>query len=258
MRIKREIAKGAAGAVSLAKGIFGNPKGLRILLYHSIGAKLPHDTYGISINTALFERHMSRLKGMTDLQIVGLEGASCDGKACRIAVTFDDGYKDNLFVAAPILSRHGIPFTIFVSVDFIKSDAPFYLSPSELKTLSAIKGVTIGSHGLTHRRLTQCSGEELWEELHGSRCYLEDVIEKKIRLISYPHGDVDLRVRDAAEKAGYTIGGCSLFGVNNPSRDSLLLRRTEIVAEDSESILLQKINGAWDWYAWRQKDPQKG
>ncbi len=35
------------------------------------------------------------------------------------ALTFDDGYRDNLEFAAPILRRHGVPYAIYVTVGFV-------------------------------------------------------------------------------------------------------------------------------------------
>jgi peptidoglycan/xylan/chitin deacetylase (PgdA/CDA1 family) len=43
-----------------------------------------------------------------------------------VAVTFDDGYTDNLEVAAPILLEYGIPATLFVATDLIDSGGPLW------------------------------------------------------------------------------------------------------------------------------------
>jgi peptidoglycan/xylan/chitin deacetylase (PgdA/CDA1 family) len=40
-----------------------------------------------------------------------------------LTLTFDDGYKDNATVAYPILSRLGIPFTLYVTTSFLDGDA---------------------------------------------------------------------------------------------------------------------------------------
>lgn len=42
-------------------------------------------------------------------------------------LTFDDGYKNNLTTAAPILKKHGLPFTVFVSAQNINNQERFYI-----------------------------------------------------------------------------------------------------------------------------------
>ena len=229
--------------------------GFRILLYHAVGSPLANDSYGISIQPESFERHMKVLAQRPEVQAVDLCARPPSTKPLQVAVTFDDGYKDNLYTAAPILLKFQIPFTVFVTTSFIRGGSPTYLSASELRELGSLPGVNIGSHGATHLPLARCDDATLWQELYESRCDLEDVIGKAVKAIAYPHGSVNRRVRDAARKAGYSVGGCSRFDINDQSRDPLLLCRCEVLAADSERVFLQKLKGAWDWYKWRARDP---
>ena len=76
-----------------------------------------------------------------------------------------------------------------------------------------------------------------------------------VTALSYPHGSVDQRVRNAAKTAGYKMGGCSRYGLNHPDRDPLLLCRTDLTDFDSVADLTLKIEGHWDWFRFRHKDP---
>jgi len=230
-------------------------RGFRILLYHAVGSRLDHDSYGISISPVLFERHMAILAAHTGVSIVRLGEGQVSCAALRVAVTFDDGYKDNLRVAVPILLKFKIPFTVFATASFIQDGSKEYLTPSELRELAALDGVTIGSHGVSHRRLAECDEATMWEELYGSRSYLEDVIGTAVTALSYPHGSANLRVASAAWRAGYAVGACSRFDINSEGRHPLLLCRSEVLAADSERVFLQKLHGAWDWSRWRSRDP---
>lgn len=118
--------------------------GFRALLYHAVGSRLAHDSYGISISSSLFERHMALLAAGEGGQVVDLSipWTALDG--LKVAITFDDGYKDNLQTAAPILLRHGVPFTVFATSSFIRSGSSEYLTPAELRELADLTGVTIG------------------------------------------------------------------------------------------------------------------
>jgi peptidoglycan/xylan/chitin deacetylase (PgdA/CDA1 family) len=175
----------------------------------------------------------------------------------RVAVTFDDGFKDNFTTAAPILVKYRIPCTVFVASSFLRSPSALYLTREELKELAALPGVTIGSHGLTHNRLTACDEATLWRELTESRKEIEDIIGRPVMAISYPHGSVNRRIADTARLAGYALGACSRSDINHIGRDPLLLCRTEVVAADSKRVFLQKLNGGWDWCRWRRTDPAR-
>ena len=43
-----------------------------------------------------------------------------------VCVTFDDGYRDNLLAAAPVLSEYGIPATIYLPSRIIDGELPFH------------------------------------------------------------------------------------------------------------------------------------
>jgi peptidoglycan/xylan/chitin deacetylase (PgdA/CDA1 family) len=190
------------------------------------------------------------------LSIVALHEGLDSNSPLRVAVTFDDGYRDNLSVAAPILLKYKIPFAIFVTSSFVSQNhSSIYLTRAELRELAALPGVAIGSHGASHTPLATCDDETLWDELYGSRACIEDIIGMPVKAISYPHGSVNRKVAAAAQKAGYQLGLCSRRDINDIKRDPLLLCRTEIVAADSERVFLQKLYGAWDWNRWLAGDP---
>ncbi|HAH05435.1 MAG TPA: hypothetical protein DCM05_02740 [Elusimicrobia bacterium] len=228
--------------------------GLRVLLYHSVGTALPDDPHGIGIDECSFKRHVDHLSSR-EAGYAFCPFAAPPADSLGLAWTFDDGFKDVLSKAAPLLAAKNIPFTVFATADFIRQGSPLYLDEAELKELARLPGVSIGSHAKTHRLLTSLGPRELDEELRSSKRYLEDLLGRPVESLSYPNGAVDRRVRDAARAAGYRLGGSSRYGLNVEGRDPLLLCRTEIVAWDSVGDLELKAGGAWDWFGWRHPDP---
>jgi peptidoglycan/xylan/chitin deacetylase (PgdA/CDA1 family) len=59
-----------------------------------------------------------------------------------IALTFDDGYRDNLVHALPVLEKHRAPFTIFVTTGFADRTAPMWWSDLE-DALDRLDEVTV-------------------------------------------------------------------------------------------------------------------
>ena len=71
-----------------------------------------------------------------------------------------------------------------------------------------------------------------------------------IDTMSYPHGAVDQRVRNAVQIAGYKNAVTSNPGANVSKVDNFMLNRTDIWSIDDMRIFKQKVNGHWDWMKW--------
>ncbi len=228
--------------------------GLRILMYHAIGSRITDDPRGLyTLTKKMFECHVQAMTCEPGLRFAQLDGdPKPEDFAGRVAVTFDDGYRDNLHAAAPILNANGIPFSVFVITRAVHDADPQFLSPVDVRRLADEYGAVIGSHGATHTRLAECDDRRLREELVSSKRYLEDLLGREVATLSYPHGSVDRRVRDAAAEAGYRLGMTSFFGTNNLQSDRILLARLPVMSLDGVEDLRAKLCGDWDWYRWRQ------
>ena len=260
MKWKRSISRGISEMFALASKLRGPRQGFRVLMYHSVNYRAPYaksnDPFGIfTVNPQLFNIHIEALIECSYISLVSLtEGLThISHNKLSVALTFDDGFKDNLYSVAPVLIKHRIPFIVFVTCGHLQKGEPDFLTPNELRELSKLPGVCIGAHGVTHTPFTYLTDSMLTNELLSSKQYLEDVIGKEVTTVSYPHGAVDLRVRNAVKKAGFKIGATSRIDVNNNLTDPLSLRRTVILASDSKRVFLQKLCGDWDWLRWYQR-----
>lgn len=257
MTIRRKLACVISNMSDVASRLSSERPGLRILMYHSIGNQALGDSRGFfSVSPKNFKAQATLLARCYKDQITELDESAICEHSHRLAITFDDGYRDNLEVAAPILNDFSLPFTVFVTSEFIRKNSAGFLSIAGLRDLSTLPMVTIGAHGKNHVALTGCNDSVLQSELVTSKEFLEDKIGKEVSAIAYPYGDVDHRVKTAAKAAGYQLGVCSFAGVNRPGRDPLLLSRTEVLSLDNNRIFRQKLEGNWDWYRWRKTDPQ--
>jgi peptidoglycan/xylan/chitin deacetylase (PgdA/CDA1 family) len=142
--------------------------------------------------------------------------------AQTVCLTFDDGKKSDLRRVAPILSSEGVRGTFFIIPGWLGN--PNIMDASEVRSLANM-GMEIGSHSRTHPFMTSLSVQEMEEEAAGSKRFLEDMLGRAVECFSYPYGDVNGRVRDAAARAGYRAACGTRRGGNAPGCDWLLLRR---------------------------------
>jgi peptidoglycan/xylan/chitin deacetylase (PgdA/CDA1 family) len=93
-----------------------------VLTYHRVNDDA--DPFFPSVPTAVFEehmRHVARVYRVLPLEELAERLSRDDVPARALAITFDDGYRDNLTHAAPVLARFGLPATIFLATGFIGS-----------------------------------------------------------------------------------------------------------------------------------------
>lgn len=209
-----------------------------ILFYHRVADQYPNSW---TISTQLFARQITWLRARFEL--VSLAEAQARIRSGRndrptACITFDDGYADNMLFAIPLLLKHHIPFTYFVSTRHVLGGTPFPHdvvagrplapnTPADLRYLSA-SGVEIGGHTRRHVDLGRLNGQQLWHEIAGCKLDLENTICQRIRYFAFPfglHQNMSGEAFHVALEAGFE-GVCSAYGgYNLPGDDSFHLRR---------------------------------
>lgn len=111
-----------------------------VLLYHSI-SEAAFDPWDLCVRPEDFAAHLDILSrrahvlSLSDL-LTHLERGALPKRA--VAITFDDGYVDNLHIARPLLQRHGMPATVFVTAGLIGSDRSFWWDELVQLTLAPV------------------------------------------------------------------------------------------------------------------------
>ena len=194
-----------------------------VLCYHAVSDRWDDP---LAVPQRVLEAQARRLLGR------GLRPAEAaqllDGAGGTFHVTFDDAYRG----VADVLHRLrglGVGVTVFACSDLASDGAPLAVPEvapraagreEEILTMdwnalrrAAALGVEIGSHTRSHPHLTALSDAELRAELAGSREALEANLQRPCRFLAYPYGEMDERVRRAAEAAGYEAA----FGLGSTS-----------------------------------------
>lgn len=338
MRNKREyLARifGRIGLVRMMERLAASRPGLVVLTYHRIadpGADLFYDPV-ISATPDSFRAQVDWLaRGPRVLTLdEAIERLTSAGpwREPAVLVTFDDGYRDNFDVAAPILRERGIPATFFLPTAFLEeprlpwwdrvacilkqsrvnriempmrpdgdgpppltidlartsrpaaiqavigafldgriADESWFLGmlaeragvvvePSaaarslfadwdQVRRLTGPEtGLSVGSHGHSHRRLAGLDDETQRAELTDSRRILEEHLGRRIEALAYPYGwpgSFSDRTRSIAAEAGYRVAFASFEGINRQgSTDRFAVRRLGIGSGDSAGLLRARV-----------------
>ncbi len=174
------------------------------------------------------------------------------------AVTFDDGFRSFAENALPELTKRRIPSALFVPAGNL-GRPPEWLAGSghpdaretvldadELRRLPA-DTVTVGSHTLTHPRLTELAEGDARRELVESREVLERLLGRRVTLLSLPHGDFDAKVLDLAREAEYSRVFTVSPSLAEPGDGAFLAGRCPASPGDWRIEFRLKVRGGYGW-----------
>ena len=190
---------------------------LPILMYHAISSTacmaLPQTS---SIEHAVRARDFrAQLDAIVEggffaVTLDDLDRPASESKA--LLITFDDGHESDLIVAAPELARRNLHAIFFVVWSYL--GRPGYLNRDQVVALR-VQGFEIGSHGMTHTRLSQISVADASDELCESKKRLEDLLQEPIAAFALPGGHYNDAVLELAWSAGYRRVMTSDFRIAN-------------------------------------------
>ena len=171
-----------------------------------------------------------------------------------VCVTFDDGYRDNLLEAAPVLAEYEIPATIYVpepdhrrrrAVPLVRGIAARALL-GRVGELVAGGLVDVQSHTRTHPLLPQVDDERSHEEIAVSKREIEQHVPYEVTSFCYPAGLYGAREVEFVREAGYAAAVTTNPGVNAGGGDLLELRRTLVYGADDMRVFRGKLDGLLD------------
>jgi peptidoglycan/xylan/chitin deacetylase (PgdA/CDA1 family) len=228
--------------------------GVRILGYHAV-----NDDAGdvLAIPPGRLGQHLDTVRAF-GIEIIHMRDVYArlethpDGRA--VAIVFDDGYRDMLTNALPVLESRDVPATVFVSDRIISGEAPCtwyerpppFMSWDECRRLASSGLVDVQPHGSRHLNLTRLADDDAHDEIVGcvDRLAAEGFPPHTYCYAGGFHGPRERSI--VAACAGLAGAVSTTPGVNGPDTDRTSLHRTMIVGNERPAELRAIIEGDLD------------
>lgn len=240
---KKKI-KSVLGRAADAVGMFARDfrSKMVVVTFHRVNDWMEED--GITCSSARFEAFCAFFRRHFRVVRLSEQIAGCrsePGMGGTLSITFDDGYRDNFEVAAPILRRLNLPAAFFVATGFIGTDVkphwdahlprqPGWMSWEQVRALHD-QGFEIGAHTNEHVDLASRGPEAVRAELSRCRTKLQQALGAPPTLFAYPFGgreNISPASLALVREAGFECCLSSFGGVNPPLADPFQLNRISV------------------------------
>jgi len=176
----------------------------------------------------------------------------------HVVVTFDDGFMSVVENAIPELAQRKIPMAFFIPPGLLGTSpqwpgyGPEVAGDEMIATAECLRRlpsdlITFGSHSMTHAWLPPLSDDEAMFQISESRAELKKLLNRDIKLFSFPYGALNRRLVEVCREAGYervfSVMPTPAFA--NPNE--FVTGRIAVNPADWELEFRLKILGAYQW-----------
>lgn len=220
-----------------------------VLAYHAVGT-CDDDPNNLFVTPEAFARQLSHLARHCHVVSLSdaLRGEVPAGRR-GVAITFDDGYRNVLRAAGPLLRAHGFPATVFVPTGWIgdrnRWDQPStcaldIMDADELAECEA-SDIRIESHGHQHIDMAACTEDEVRTDLLRSKALLEEATGRSPVHLAYPYG----RRSPVAAAVAAEVGFEAAFTIDRPGTGTYDYERVQVTPLDSDALFRIKTSGRY-------------
>lgn len=225
---------------------------ISVLMYHSIA----DSSWFFSVSPRAFERQMRYLKEYGNpvrlSDVADFVRGERDLPSYAVAVTFDDGYRDFYENALPILNKYHIPATLFVMAgepDHKELGNNFPLLDWDgIRRIRAGGLIDIGSHAMTHKKLTRLVAGAAENEIRSSGVVLEEKIGAFPDFFAYPKGSSNPEVKSLVRKSGYKGAVTAEQRLVLRNGDFYAIPRIQVDRSHSFFEFKARLTRVADWY----------
>ena len=195
-------------------------KWIPVLMYHKVPDKPITSEHKIFVTKENFEKHLHfyKKRGLETLTFADLQQFRTGKKSFSsfpkkpLLLTFDDGYKDNLDNAAPLLKKYNFTAQVFLLADPKIASNQWDIHSTE-PSHEIVSGparqqwketpFAIGSHGFAHKKITALDETSAQNELLDSKKILENEFNMPVNVFAFTYGVTTPVAAALAQAAGY-------------------------------------------------------
>ena len=210
------------------------------LMYHIVDDAIA-DSIAVGREAFAEQMHLLHVEGyyaLTIAEAAAIAQGILTAPPRAVLITFDDGYRDNVEHALPILAEHSLRATLFVISAYIGQRNrwnpkacydTWHLDWDGLRTWLAAGG-DIGGHSHAHLCMTRLDADELRAAVTVNKAVLEDGLGRELVGFSYPYGVYNAQVKRAVQ-VHYALAFTDTAGVWSPTADRYAINRIGVRPE---------------------------